>query len=387
MVGMACAMALTATMAQADVISNWNERAIATLSAAKVVDAVGVARTLAMVHEAMYGGIQQSQRSTIPQEIAADAAARRVLATLYPQQTPDIDSAFNIEIEKFKANPQKEAGIAAGEKAASAVLAERANDGFRAPEDYRPNATPGLYITTALPVFSNVGGMKPFVLKSISQFRPGPPPALSSEVYARDYNETKDYGFARSEKRNLWQTETARFWDRDGLIAWNQAARDMLQSKQLPLSESARMFMLLNVASHDAYVAVFDAKYAYQFWRPVTAIRNGDRTNNSATPRDASWTPLINTPMHPEYPCAHCVIDGAAGMVMKSFYGSGTVPAFTLTNSAMPGVTREYTSFQQLEDEVSMARIWAGVHYRNSTEVGHELGKKVGEYVLTNRSL
>lgn len=135
---------------------------------------------------------------------------------------------------------------------------------------------------------------------------------------------------------------------------------------------------------HDALLAVYEAKYEHGLWRPITAIRNGDRDGNDATERDAGWTPLIETPLHPEYPCAHCVLDGAGGAVLKSAFGSGTVPEFTLTYAAMPGVVRKYTSIQQLEDEVAMARIWGGVHFRNSNEVGNALGVKVGDYVLQN---
>ena len=165
----------------------------------------------------------------------------------------------------------------------------------------------------------------------------------------------------------------------------NEAARALLAGKPLPLHESARLFAHLNIAIFDAYLAIFDAKYQYGFWRPVTAIRNGDHDGNDVTARDAGWTPLITTPLHPEYPCAHCVVDGAAGVVAKSVFGNGTVPEFTVTFAEMPGVMRKYTSIQQLEDEVSMARIWGGVHYRNSNEVGHALGKQVGEYVLSSQ--
>jgi hypothetical protein len=233
-----------------------------------------------------------------------------------------------------------------------------------------------------MPVMSQVASVKPFALRSISQFRPGPPPALDSELWARDYNETKELGGSNSTKRTAWQSETARFWALIGTHAWNQAARELLASKPLSLPESARLFAHLNMAIFDAYVAIFDAKYHYGFWRPITAIRNGDRDGNDATERDPGWTPLIETPMHPEYPCAHCVVDGAGGVILKSVFGTGTLPEFTLTYAAMPGVTRKYTSIQQLEDEVSMARIWGGVHYRTSNEVGHAIGKKVGDHVL-----
>lgn len=131
----------------------------------------------------------------------------------------------------------------------------------------------------------------------------------------------------------------------------------------------------------DSYVAVFDAKYHYRFWRPITAIRNGDLDDNPLTERDASWKPLIDTPPHPEYPCAHCAADGAAGVVLRSIHGAGAVP-FTVTFAAMPGVERTYTRIQQMQNDIAMARIWGGVHFRNSNEVGEALGAKVGTYVL-----
>ena len=153
-------------------------------------------------------------------------------------------------------------------------------------------------------------------------------------------------------------SETGRFWVLSGAFAWNEAARELLVNKPLTLAESARLFAHINIALADAFLAIFAAKYHYGFWRPITAIRNGDRDGNNATERDPGWTPLIATPLHPEYPCAHCVCDGAAGAVLKSVFGTGNLPEFTLTYAAMSGVTRKYTSIQQLEDEVAMARIW-----------------------------
>jgi len=373
--------ALFSSAAHADLITDWNERALATMATERVTGGVAPARVLAMMHIAMF---EAANAAGVSAEAAVHAAAKRVLAELYPKQTAKLDAAFEAAMSRLAEGSAKAAGISVGERVAMHVVALRKDDGVRGADTYRPAAAPGAYIPTSMPVMSHVGGIKPFALKSVSQFRPGPPPALTSETWTRDYNETKELGAVGSTKRTTWQTETGRFWALIGTHAWNQAARQLASSKPLPLSESARMFALLNIAVFDAYLAIFDAKYHYNFWRPVTAIRNGDRDGNDATERDAAWTPLIATPMHPEYPCAHCVVDGAAAVVLKSVFGSGSVPEITLTYDAMPGVTRKYTSIQQLEDEVSMARIWGGVHYRTSNEVGHAVGKKVGEYVLQN---
>jgi hypothetical protein len=202
-------------------------------------------------------------------------------------------------------------------------------------------------------------------------------------VWARDYNETKETGGARSSRRTAWQTETARFWVAlNGTEAWNSIARSLSAAKPLSLTDSARLFMDLNVALMDSYVAVFEAKYHYGFWRPITAIRNGDIDGNEATERDATWQPLVATPTFPEYPCAHCIVDGAAGAVLQSLYGDGPLPEFTLTTTRMPGVTRRYTSLREVGAEVDNARIWAGVHFRNSAEVADDMGWRIGEYVL-----
>jgi hypothetical protein len=383
--------------ARADIVRDWNEKAVATMAAQRVTGGAVPARTLAMVHSAMFNAINSVTKSyrlvlvaALPDapdaslEAAVHTAAKQVLIELYPKEKAALDAAFDTAMAKLPDGPPKLSGIAAGEKAAFAVLAARKADGFDSPNTYRPVTSPGVYVPTSTVVMSHVAGITPFALKSVSQFRPGPPPPLGSQLWARDYNETKELGAVNSTKRTAWQTETGRFWVLSGVLGWNEAARELLANKPLPLPQSARLFAHLNIALADALLAIFDAKYHYNFWRPITAIRSGDRDGNDATERDVGWTPLINTPLHPEYPCAHCVCDGAAGAVLKSVFGAGTLPEFTLTYAEMPGVTRKYTSIQQLEDEVAMARIWGGVHYRNSNEVGNTIGRKVAEYVLQN---
>jgi hypothetical protein len=371
--------------ALADVVSDWNENAFVAMAAAQVTGGAPQARIAAILHKAMFDAIEAAGRVSAngaSPEAAAHSAARRVLTDLYPTQKAGIDVAYETAQAKLPAGAAKTAGTALGEKAASSFLDECKTDGFFAPDTYRPSTAPGSYVPTAPALMSHIAAIRPFALDSVSQFRPGPPPALDSALWARDYNEVKDWGGAKSSRRTAWQTETARFWEMTGAAAWNQAARALLANKPLPLADSARLFMTLNFANADASLAVFDAKYHYGFWRPVTAIRNGDRDGNDATERDAAWQPAISTPMHPEYPCAHCVQDGAAGAVLKSMFGAGPVAEFTLSYAAMPGVTRRYSTISQLEEEVSMARIWGGVHFRNSNEVGYALGRRVGEYVL-----
>jgi hypothetical protein len=373
----------------ADVVTDWNERAFATMAAMRVGE-TGQARTLAMMHTALYEGVRAATKagvSVVSQQAAAHAAAHRILAGLYPAQSAELDSAFDATLKSLPEGAPRSTGVAAGEKAAVAMLGLRKADGYDSvvPDNYRPVTSPGVYITTELPVASQLSIIKPLALTSVSQFRPGPPPKLDSATWARDYNETMLLGGMSSTKRTPWQSETARFWSKlSGMSAWNQAACSLVASRPLPLIENARLFMNLNVASFDSYLAVFEAKFYYAFWRPITAIRNGDIDGNEATERDASWLPLISTPMFPEYPCAHCIIAGAASVVLKNAFGSGTVPEFVLETPEMPRVTRKYLSIQQLEDEVDMARIWGGLHFRNSAEVAEDMGKRIGDFVLTS---
>jgi len=382
--------------ARADLVTDWNARAFAVMAVERITAGAPAARTAAILHIAMFDAANASERRYLPYrsafpdagaispEAAAHAAARRVLVELFPKQKAAVDGHFDAAIARIPEGPARTAGIAIGEKAGLAIIEERKSDGFFGADAYRPVTSPGVYVPTASMIMSHAQFAKPFALRGVTQFRPGPPPDLKSAQWARDYNETKELGATTSTKRTAWQTETARFWVISGAVAWNEAARGMSASRALSLMESLRAYALMNIAISDSLLAIFEAKYHYQFWRPVTAIRNGDQDGNDATERDAGWTPLIATPLHPEYPCAHCVIDGAAGAVLKSFFGSGPVPEFTLTYDAMPGVTRKYTSIQQLKDEVAMARIWGGVHYRTSNEVGVSIGEKVGAYALEN---
>jgi len=383
--------------ARADVIVDWNVRANATM-VAEGPKAAGnpfaMARTLTIMHVAMSDAINAcdptmtSYLADLPKQpdasvlAAAHAAARTVLVALYPRQVDQIDPLYLSALAALPDDVAKVSGVRIGIQIARMMLAKREDDGvFDSTDTYRPATSPGTYVPTGLPVASNVAIRKPFSMREHSQFRPGPPPSLHSALWARDVNETNEWGAANSARRDAAQTETARFWEQLGPPAWNQVARALSTNKPLSLAESARGFALLNLAMFDSYVAVFDAKYHYHFWRPITAIRNGDLDDNSLTQRDASWKPLIDTPPHPEYPCAHCAADGAAGIVLRSVYGAGPVP-FTVTFAAMPGVERNYTSIQQMQNDISMARIWGGVHFRNSNEVGAALGTKVGAYVL-----
>jgi hypothetical protein len=224
--------------------------------------------------------------------------------------------------------------------------------------------------------------MPPFALTSPSQFRAKPPPSLKSAEWARDYNEIKELGAKNSTKRTARQTENGRFWLLVGPLAYNPLPRQIVIAKNMDLLDSARFMALFSVAAVDAVIAVFDAKYKYEFWRPITAIRNGDIDGNPATERDATWQPIDATPMHPEYPCAHCILSSSVAAVIRGLLGSDEIPEVSLTSPFVPGVTHRFTDLRAYTDEVANARICAGFHYRFSTVAGREMGQKIGAYVV-----
>jgi len=219
---------------------------------------------------------------------------------------------------------------------------------------------------------------KPWLMTSPAQFRPGAPPRLTSELWARDYNETKSLGGKNSSRRTSEQTEIALFWAATLPPVYHRVVRSVANMPGREVTQNARLFAAITQAMDDAMIAVMDAKYHYGFWRPITAIRNGDLDGADATERDPSWTPLIETPMHPEYPCAHCIASSAVGAVLQAEIGAGPTPTMT-TTSYISSATRSWTKIEDFVREVSNARIWAGVHYRNSSEVGAAMGKQIGE--------
>ena len=278
----------------------------------------------------------------------------------------------------------KTEGIRLGETVATKILEARAKDGADAADSYRPKTKPGVYVPTPITVGSTWPNVKPFALTSPSQFRPTPPIPLKSAEWATDYDEIKDLGGKASPARSAKQTEDARFWLITGPQSTDPIARQLVAAKKMSLVESARFMALASVALADAYIAVMDAKYHYDFWRPITAIRNGDNDDNPATERDATWQPIDNTPMHPEYPCAHCIGSSALAAVVEAVFGTANIPEVVMTSSTAPGVTHRWTDLRAYADEVAQARIWAGFHYRFSTRVGQDMGRKIGLHVASS---
>ena len=379
----------------ADAVLDWNELGVAAVLAARQGAPDG-ARSVAMMHVAMFNAANAVEPRYTPYRFAARAsagasaeaavaaAAKAVLVGLFPEQREGLEKAYASSLQKIADPRGIQAGAALGEQAGKDCLAMRTGDGVGAVNRYRPVTAPGVYVPTVLPVSYDWREVKPWVLKQPSQFRPDPPPALKSALWARDYNEIKELGGKASQKRMPEQTEVARFWTAIGVATWNPVVRALATAKPRTLLDNARLFALVNMAANDAFVAVFDAKYAFQFWRPVTAIRNGDADGNDATAPDPAWLPLIDTPMHPEYPCAHCISAGAVAAVLEAEFGTGRVAPIAMTSPTAPGVTRRWERIADYATEVDHARIWGGIHYRNSTEVGERMGRGIGRLVVAS---
>ena len=255
-------------------------------------------------------------------EAAAATAARQILIQIYPAQKAKIEETYAVSLRAIPDGPAKTEGIKLGIKVAAAVQADRSNDGTNAPNTYRPHAAPGAYVPTTPPLWEQYARAKPWVLKSADQFRPGPPPALTSADWARDYNEVKNLGGTKSTARTAEQSKAVTFWENVNFgSAWQAAARELAMKKEMSLAECARLFALLNMGLANAYILNWDAKYHYNFWRPVTAIRNGDQDGNDATERDAGWTSFNPTPMHPEYPSQATYNAMTAAAVLESVFG------------------------------------------------------------------
>jgi hypothetical protein len=383
------------TSVSADAISDWNERTVSFVTA-RQVPPPQAERVMAMVHVAMFDAVNSIERryrpgltqlpapATVSKEAAAVAAAGTVLVGLYSDAAAELKGAMAAYLAAMPDSEAKSAGIRLGEAVAAGVLQARANDGSDAADAYRPKAKAGVYVPTPITVGSTWPNLKPFVLTGGSQFRPQPPIALSSEQWAADYNELKALGGRASSKRSARQTEDARFWLVPGPVIYYPVVRQLAAAREFDLLDNARFMALVALARSDAFVAVFDAKYHYDFWRPMTAIRNGDIDDNPNTERDATWQPIDNTPLHPEYPCAHCIMAGTIASVVESLFGTADMPEVTLTSPTAPGVTHRWTNMWALTDEVSQARIWAGFHYRFSTLVGQDMGRKIGRYAVQN---
>jgi hypothetical protein len=385
-------------------VIDWNQALLSVVNTPGAQPAnIQPTRNFATLHAAIYDAVNSIDRSHEPYLIrvraprhasetaAADAAAHTALVGLYPAQQSALDADYAAELAKVPAGPAKDQGIRVGEQVARDLVAIRADDGSNVtPPPFVPGTNPGDYRPTPpnfpAAVFTTWGRVTPFVLGSGDQFRPAPPPALTSPEYATAINEVQSLGSATSTTRTADQTVIGKFWTPPIQNFWNQIAQTVAAAHHSDLPTTARLFAALNLSAADSAIAFYDAKYTYQLWRPITAIRLADTDGNPQTVADPNWIPLAgNTPADPSYPGAHSTISAAAADVLASFYGNNQ--QFSVTSPTLPGVTRSFASFSAAVDEAGLSRIYAGVHTRIDHEAGLELGNDVAHFVLHNALL
>ncbi len=355
------------------------------------------------MHAAIYDAVNAIDRTHRPylvrlsgvprdasQEAAAAAAAHQVLVALYPGFKTTLDAELQQFLAQIPDGNDKVEGIRIGQTVADRILALRSNDGSNAkPIPYVFGTAPGDYQSTppnfpAQPQFTHWSHVTPFALERASQFRPGPPPALTSDAYSDALNQIKSLGIANSTTATADEALTGRFWNGAIQNYWNEIAQTISLAHSLTTGQNARLFALLNLSFADDVIAFYDAKYTYNFWRPVTAIRAGDSDNNAETVADPNWLPEVGkTAPDPSYPGAHAVISAAGAEVLISFLERDRFE-FNVTSEVLPGVERSFTSFSAAAEEATLSRIFGGQHFRFDLTTGQRLGRDVADFVLGN---
>ena len=395
----------SAASAAQDAVTEWNlnaENAILADSSVRT-NAVTAARAYVVMHGAIFDAVNGIERRFTPYHVDAAAprgasrraaaiqAAYTTLVALFPSQKSTLDGEFASSLASLSADDDDpddsqsiDLGLAWGHQVANDILAWRSSDGFSttlppitgglAPGQWRP--TPPAFQSMVLP---QVATMLPYAIVSPSQFRPAGPPALNSAQYAANFNETKTLGSATSSSRTAEQTLIANYWAGNSSISWNRVASSLAIAHHTTLSENARLFALMNLALGDATVAGWDSKLHFMSWRPVTAIPLADSLNPD-TVADPTWKPLLVTPRHPEYVSAHAIFSSASASVLAAYFGDDTT--FSLESVSLPGVFRTYNSFSSALDEITLARIYAGIHFRSACVDGRGMGTAIAQYVL-----
>jgi len=327
-----------------------------------------------------YLGIPPAPRGASA-DAAVMAAAHAVLAACYPDQKKTIDENYAVAIEQVPAGPARQAGIMVGEAAAAKAMTHGVLDKSIVQQPYRPVTAPGTWIGAQLPVFDSwFQALQPFAIGRVDALRPPAPPALTSERYAKDFDEVKRLGGKESKERTAHQSRMARYRITPDLLPMLRRISDLPGRSTV---QNARMFARVAMTEFDEGLAMVDAKMHYQFWRPITAIRDADQDGNDSTSRDANWVPFINTPNHPEYPCGHCGYASAMATVLKAEVGNAPPGGVEVASDSIPdALLQRLPTFDDWVREVSFSRTLGGVHYRFSNEAAQELGRQAANKVL-----
>jgi DNA-binding beta-propeller fold protein YncE len=390
---------LQSGVAHADVATDWNRAMIGALETSHLPPPPSMrvgAIVQASVFDALNGiegrytpiHVQPGAPAGASRAAAVAGAAHEALVGLFPAQKASFDLQLQASLAEIGGNGNDQSvarGLAWGERVADQILAWRATDGFSAllppyvpaglPVRWQP--TPPLF---GPPLFRQFAAMTPWAMSSPGQFLPAPPPALTSARYAADLNEVETLGSATSSVRTAWQTETAVFWQSDTpVVIWDRVTDDLIDQSKLTLTQSVRLLARLNVAMADAVISIWNAKNVYDTWRPITAIQQAGTDGNPDTIADPNWVPLLVTPVFQEYPSGHAGVSRAGAGVLAAAFGDDT--AFTLTVAGLPGVERSFTSFSDAVDQVALARIWGGIHFRYACDAAVQIGAQIADLV------
>jgi len=386
----------------ANPVVQWNRALLVILRTAGAQPAtVHPTHSFALMHAAVYDAVNSIERSHRPylvqlthvwrhasQEAAAASAAHQVLVDLYPAFQEALDEELQRSLAPIPDGRAKDEGIRIGQTVAKRILALRSNDGSDAePIPYVFGHEPGDYQSTPpnfppQPQFTHWPFVTPFALPSAELFRPEPPPTLESHQYADDFNEVKSLGVVDSTKATPEEMLIGRFWNGPIQNFWNEITQSAVLAHHLSTARSARLFALLDLSMADGVIAFYDAKYTYNFWRPVTAIRAADPTINPETLPDPDWLPeVINTAPDPSYPGAHAVISSVGATVLIAFFERDHF-VFNVTSEVLPGVERHFTRISAAGEEATLSRIFAGQHFRFDETAGQLLGQRVADFAL-----
>jgi PAP2 superfamily len=390
------ALGLIPGAAFANEVTKWNRVALE-MTAAAQNDPLTASRILAIVQAAVHDAVnavapryetylpaRKTDRRASP-EAAVASAAHTALAALLPASRAKLDVALTESLNAASNDSARSEGLALGRDVAMAILAHRQDDGAARPGFYDAGTKPSEYRPTPpdfTPAFMpQWGKVQPFVLASPGQFRPVPPPAIGSEAYARDLEEVRAIGSETSVTRTPEQSQIAKYWYESSVQGWNRIAREIAIDRKLDAWDAARFYALVNVAMADGFIAGFDAKYQYNFWRPITAIRVLEPGDGHPAD-EPGWSSFLVTPPVPDYPSTHMVLGAAAAAVMREFLRTDFV-SFTMTSGApYGGITRRFWSLSAAARENGASRVFAGIHFLTAVTAGYELGDRVGVWVF-----
>ncbi len=379
-----------------DAVSFWNRQINSTVVGVGFLFPGDAAVHQAIAHTAIYdavvaieGGYEPyadpiEASSSASTDAAVAAAAHDALVAMFPEQTDRLDETYQSFLSEIPGGDAKEAGVGVGEAAAANLLERRKEDGRDYPPDFQgTDRAPGTFRPTQpdAPLGSGLGRVDPFAMETSSDFRPKGPPRLTSRRYAGDLREVALLGEVGNSARSKEQTAIARFWTDHPVAQFNRSLRLLAGQLDMPTLEQARIFAATSVAGADALIGCFETKYHYLFWRPIHAIRRAGEDGNPRTAPDKTWSPLIPTPNHPDYPSAHACYSTAVATVIDSLVEE----TFDLTiTSRITGRAQTYASIDELLDEIDDARVWGGIHFRSATRDGRFIGESVAKLVVEN---